>query len=148
MQILIGILIGIALTVLYRAKIRTKKAFFKQEERKTTESMWGDEFANFTTASEREVARAEYDKTKAATQAIDEALKTADKKSKKRLTKEKENIQKRQNALKKAVEEIDIMIEGAPPSEEYPQGIRGVVETLEAKNIKLQRLQKFIRDNC
>lgn len=127
-----------------------KKKFFKRELKQTKAKIWGIEFSQFTTRAEREKLRKHYDKAQGALQAITERQKEKglDKELRSKADKDKADTEKKVEELKKSLIEFDIMVDGAEPSEQYPQGIRGIGEQLEAHIQKLNHIKRFIKEHC
>lgn len=117
-----------------------KKRFFKRELKQTQAKIWSLEFSRYTTMFEREQLRQQYDQANDGLQRLS-AAKDAKKE-------DVEEMTKRVEAMKQALDEMDIMINGCEPNNQYPDGVRGVTESLQAQIQKRDHIKNFIKQYC
>lgn len=117
-----------------------KKRFFKRELKQTQARIWGHEFSRYTTLFEREKTRQMYDQ-------VTDALQREEAKPEK--NKEViEQLQDKQKAMKQSLDDLDVMIDGAEPNNQYPEGVQGITQTLEAQIQKREHIKNFIKHYC
>lgn len=113
-----------------------KKRFFKRELKQTQAKIWSLEFSRYTTMFEREQLRQKYD-------AVNDAVNRMPKDDEKL-----EDMTKQRDALKQSLDDMDIMINGCEPNNQYPDGVRGITESLEAQIQKRDHIKSFIKQYC
>jgi predicted nuclease with TOPRIM domain len=117
-----------------------KKRFFKRELKQTQAKIWSLEFARYTSLFEREATRQKYDSVNDAYQRA-QANKDTDKET-------LDNLKKQVDALKHSLDELTVMIEGSEPNGAYPDGVQGIVQSLEAQIQKRDHIKNFIKQYC
>ncbi len=117
-----------------------KKQFFKRELKQTKAKIWSDEFSRYTVLFEREKTR----------QMIDSGSDVLNRlKANPNTPKEEiEKTEKQLAGLKSQVDDFDIMLDGAEPSDRYPEGVRGINQKLEAQVQKREHIKNFIKHYC
>lgn len=125
-----------------------KKRFFLKDLKKTQASIWADQFAIFASRLEREEVRKQLVNAKSALHEVEARMKQNP--QDKKLAQDGQLIQRKVEFLEKTIKDIDTIIEGSEPvaDEPYTEPIQGLVERLEAKERKLQRLRDFIAEYC
>lgn len=115
-----------------------KKRFFKRMLRRTLAEIWDTEFNRFTAIYERESTRQQYD------QASDVVHRLEAQKDEEKLTIAKKTV----DQLKANMDEFDAILQGAIPSEEYPQGRVGLDQRLENLMKRKANIEAFMKHYC
>ena len=123
-----------------------KKRFFNQTLKQIQAEIWSTEFSRFTTATEYEKTRQLYSQGQDQLSQVEAQLKI--KKEDRVLIDQKEKLSTQLERLKTNLEELDIIINGAEPSEKYPEGVRGLTSKLEAQVNKKNNIKSFIKHYC
>lgn len=134
-ELIVGIFTGIAATLIYRQTQSGKKAFFKNQLKQAEQSIWDTEFNKFSAMLELEKVKQLH------TQGEDQLSQTKD-------NKQKVQLESQLKALKTQMVDLEEIINGAPPSEKYEHGMRGLQEKLEATVQKREKIKSFIKHNC
>lgn len=117
-----------------------KKRFFKRELAQTNARIWSDEFSRYTVLFEREKTR----------QLLDSGNDHVNRLKANPNTKKEEieAVEKKMEALRKEVDDYDIMLNGCEPNEKFPEGVRGINQKLEAQVQKREHIKNFIKHYC
>lgn len=116
-----------------------KKRFFKRELAQTEAKIWSQEFARYTTLFERERTR----------QAIDQSEDVIHRmKASKADSGEIEKVESQLKALKKQIDDYDVILDGCEPNAEFPEGVRGINQSIEAQVQKREHIKNFIANYC
>ena len=148
-EITIGLLAIIALSELSRLflthKKATKKSHFKQRYESTQRMIWDLDFKVFKTKEIREDVRREYDNKKTKLDAVNEKIKTHDRKDMGEFNRLGDQVVLLERDLKRHEEQmkqLDIEVNGTKPTNEYPEGIQGTLGQIES----LREVQLMVRD--
>jgi hypothetical protein len=116
-----------------------KKRFFKRELAQTEAKIWSQEFARYTTLFERERTRQSIDKTEDVLHRMKAT--NADKE-------EIENMESQLLNLKKQIDDYDVILDGCEPNMEFPEGVRGINQSIESQVQKREHIKNFITNYC
>jgi hypothetical protein len=124
----------------------SKKAHFKQKLEGVQKMVWDLEFKKFKTREVRESIRQEYDfmlaRADSFKKQIAEWPKDKDEGERKRLEDQLVLVERDAERLLAQIKSLDIEIEGAKKSNEYPDGVTGIVQNVDS----LVELQGMLRD--
>lgn len=123
-----------------------KKKHFIKKLADVEKTIWDLEFKRFKTREIREEIRVEYDQTRARLAPLEEALKTKDKKKDKADIEEIEKqiaaVTEDANRYLAQMQHIDVEVGGSGVTENYPEGVQGINQQLDA----LRELQQMIKE--
>lgn len=148
--IVIGLLIIIACSELYRTylgmRTNTKKDHFLHKLRGTRSLIWDLQFKVFKTREIREEIRHEYDMMKARIEAFDKKLAEypadGDQTEKARVEDQRTLALKDAERYLAQIQGLDVEVEGAKPSDAYPNGHDGIMQQIDS----LRELEKMLQD--
>lgn len=148
--ITIALLVIIACSELYRtylgARTPTKKDHFLSKVRGTRTMIWDLEFKIFKTREIREEVRNEYDMMRARMETLQKQLENfpADGKKEDKAALEDQLLLTTNDAQRflAQIENLDVEVEGAKPSEKYPDGAAGITHQIDS----LRELESMLKD--
>jgi cell division septum initiation protein DivIVA len=117
-----------------------KKRYFKRDLAQTQAKIWAMELARYITLYDRERTRQQIDQ-------VSDVLNRL----KPNPDAHKDDIEKLEEQLKgfkRTIDEIDEILDGQKPSPDYPQGTRGLNQSLEAQVEKREHIKNFIKHYC
>ena len=123
-----------------------KKKYFKKMLSDAERTLWELEFSKFRALGIRESLRRQHDQAKEALNRIEATLKE-DAKNEAAL-KDKADIEARLVNIKAQIDDIDVRVSGALPSETYPEGVVGVTQKIDNIIETRSNLQEFIKRYC
>ena len=148
--IIVGLLTVIAVSELYRTFLGLRKAtqkdHFKSKLRQTKTLIWDLQFKVFKTREIRESIRQEYDYMKSRIETLTSQVtnfpKDGDQAEKARIEDQIVLAKRDEERFLQQMKQLDLEIEGARPSEEYPSGVEGVTHQIDS----LKELEKMLED--
>ena len=123
-----------------------KRQYFKKMLSDAERTLWELEFSKFRTQGIREQIRRQYDQAKQALGRIEEALKGDEKNE--TLLKDKESVERNIATFKAQIDDMDLRISGALPSEIYPEGVVGTAQKIDNIVETRSYLQAFLKKHC
>lgn len=124
-------------------RLNTQQKYFKAKLDGVQKTIWDLEFKRFKTREIREEIRVEYDGMKGRVATLDAQLvETLDKKVKADLQAQRDEAESTANRYLGQMKGLDIGVGGSGPSEDYPDGVQGINQQLEA----LHELEQMIND--
>lgn len=146
----IGLVVGSASMLAYRFSQRSKKAFFKNEITQTTRNIWGLEFSVFTTRIRLENTRLLLTRGEDQIVHLNEQIEANkdDDKLRAKLEDDKTKLESQLEQLRRTMDDLNVILNGANVSEAFPEGIMGTQNRLEEQVQKRENLKQFIKFNC
>lgn len=133
----------------------TQKTYFKKRQKSVQCTIWDLQFKRFKTLEVREEIRQVYDQNKAKLQAVETTIKQQNELPKdKRMKKEDlANLQDQTERLKRDIaryeaqmKAVDIEVHGSKQTNEYPDGVNGMDQQLEALQELKGMLGNYIKN--
>lgn len=147
-NILLGLLV---LTGFYRIyaiyKKPSKKTYFKIKTSGAQKLIWDLEFKKFKTAEIREQIRKEYDYMKSRIEGFETKKKTEkDKGEKARIDDVMTLAIRDKDRLELQIKKLDVEINGAEKSKDYPDGTDGMVQNIESLEELVGMLKDWVKN--
>jgi predicted nucleic acid-binding Zn-ribbon protein len=123
--------------------LNEQQKYFKAKLSGVQKTIWDLEFKRFKTREIREEIRVEYDQMRARLAPLEDALtKTKDKKELAALTEQKAAVESDANRFMAQMKHLDAEVAGSGVTEQYPDGLQGINQQLDA----LRELQQMIKE--
>lgn len=136
---LLGVIALSELTRLYLTHRKvTEEEHFKQKYEGTQKMIWDLTFKRFKTRELREEIRQEYDNRKSQLYSVEEKIKVLPIErgkwtdEQKRLDDQVVLFKKDVERLESQLKQLDIEVEGATPTNEYPEGVVGITQQIDS----------------
>lgn len=123
-----------------------QKKWFRSKLDGVQKTIWDLEFKRFKTREIREEIRAEYDKLKASLEPLDNQIAaTTEEEALKGMNDQKAAILEDTERFLKQMKHLDVEVAGSPPTEEYPDGMQGINQQLDALRELQQMILEYIK---
>ena len=123
--------------------LNEQQKYFKAKLGGVQKTIWDLEFKRFKTREIREEIRVEYDQMRARLAPLEEALKNAANEGEQRTIEEqKAAVESDTNRFMAQMKHLDVEVAGSGVTPEYPDGVQGINQQLDA----LRELQQMIKE--
>lgn len=141
---------------IYKWIVSSQYRYFTRKLKQVGYTIWDMEFKRFKSSEVREEMRQLYDWTKSNTAMLEEKLKTQKEKKDGDPTKMPEGdiariddeivrSKVKEEETLKSVKDMDIQIDGAKPSVDYPDGLQGLIQQIEALRELRQMIEQYLK---
>lgn len=123
--------------------LNAEQKYFKAKLSGVQKTIWDLEFKRFKTREIREEIRVEYDSLRSRLEPLEAQLKAAtDEAVIAEINKQKEAIESDTNRFMLQMKHLDVEVAGSDVTENYPEGVQGINQQLDA----LRELQQMIKE--
>lgn len=129
-----------------------KKKYFQQKLDGAQKMIWDFEFKRFKTKEIREEIRMEYDNRKSKLEVLEVQIKsqkenpTMEKGDIARLDDDKVLLERDRDKFLSQMKGLDLEVEGSKPTADYPEGVQGVNQQLDALRELQGMLKSYIKE--